>query len=103
MREKSPTLTGHHNVIETRSARAVLVLRTTADRAERREVLDFVEISALIVVVVMIRAAALVRLSDRIGIIILLLLLSQLILFAVRVLIRTWLKLNGIIIVFGFV
>lgn len=92
-------------MIQARSARAVLVLRTATDGAERREVLDFVEVDALIVVVMMISADAskgtIVRLNDRIWIIGLLSLLLIFLRICVRA--RTWLKLNGIIIIFGFV
>jgi hypothetical protein len=103
----SKLLTRYHNVIETGPTGAILILRTTTDCPERRKVLDFVEVSPLIVVVVMIinvgaRERRFVRLNDRIGIINLLLSLL-LILFRVRVLIRTLVKLNGIIIIFGFV
>lgn len=99
-------LTRHHDVVQTRATRAILILRTTADCSKRCEVVDFVEVSPLIVAVVMICIGASVRilvwLNDWIRIINLLLSL-MLILFWIRVLIWTRLKLNGIIIIFGFV
>lgn len=99
-------LTRHQNVIETRPTGAVLVFRIATDCPKRGEVLDSVEVGALIVAVVVISVHAgerpLVRLNHRVWIINLLLSLV-LILFGVCVLIRARLQLNRIIIIFGFV
>lgn len=105
-RDRKGWLTRHHDVIVTRPTRAVLVVGAATDCPERREVLHFVEVEPLIaVVVMMIRVDAtvgtVVRRNDRVGIIDLLSLLLILLRIAMRA--RTWLKLYGIIIIFGFV